>query len=119
MKKNISPLILTLLLIFITSCSSDSSDDLEPIPDPDPVDVTYTNTVKAIIDSNCTTSACHDSNSPAAGLNLTTYAGVKAVFKTGTALSQIETGAMPKNTSDLSTSTINKIKDWIANDYKE
>jgi len=121
MKKNIPPFVLSLLLIFATSCSSDSSDDLEPIPDPDPdpVAVTYTNTVKAIIDSNCTTSACHDSNSPAAGINLTTYAGVKAAFETGTALAQIESGAMPKNASDLSATTINKIKAWIANNYEE
>jgi len=119
MKKNIIPLILLFASIFIISCSSDSSDDMEPIPDPAPTEVTYTNTVKAIIDSNCTTSACHDSSSPAAGLNLTTYEGVKGGFQNNGALAQIESGAMPKNTSDLSTTTINKIKAWIANNYEE
>ena len=119
MKKNIFTLVLSLLLIFVASCSSDSSDDMEPIPDPDPVAVTYTNTVKAIMSSNCTTSACHDSTSPAAGLNLTAYASVKAAFDTGIALAQIESGSMPKNANDLSTTTINKIKAWIANSFEE
>jgi hypothetical protein len=117
MVKNAVPFALFLLLIFIISCSSDSSDDLELIIDP--VNVTYTNTIKAIMSQSCATTACHDNSSLAAGLSLTTYDGVKGAFENNGALAQIESGSMPKNASKLSISIINKITDWIDNGYKE
>lgn len=117
MRKNIFPLVLSLLLVSFTSCSSDSSDDMEPIPDP--VSITYTNTIKSITTSSCATSACHDNTAPTAGISLTTYAGVKGAFESNGALSQIESGAMPKNNPKLSATTINKIKSWVAANYVE
>ena len=45
---------LTLTSVFITSCSSNSTDDLVG---PIPVNVTYENDVKEIIESNCI--SCH------------------------------------------------------------
>lgn len=118
MKKYIFSLSLLLLAIVSNSCSSDS-DEMEPIPDPIPSNITYTNTVKAIMDQNCTTTACHDNNAPAAGLALTTFSGVKTGFQSKGALAQIESGAMPKGKAKLSQGTISKIKGWVANNYKE
>lgn len=117
MKKNIFPLVMSLLMIFLFSCSSDSSDDMEPTPDPDPV--TYTNTVNSIMTINCATSTCHDSSSPAQGLDLTNYTNVKDAFVNKNAMGLINLGNMPKNADKLSTSTINKLNDWIANNYEE
>lgn len=123
MKNIFYPLALTFIMFFFISCSSDSSDDMipspTPDPDPNPVEVTYTNTVKAITSSNCTASACHDNIAPQQGINLTNYAGVKSAFQSQGALAQIESGTMPKDTDDLSAATINKIKDWIANNYAQ
>ena len=105
-----------MVVSIITSCSSNSDDDMEPIT---PSNITYTNTVKMIIDQNCTTSACHDNNAPAAGLSLTSYSDVKTGFLSKGALSQIESGAMPKDKAKLPQATITKIRGWKANDYKE
>jgi hypothetical protein len=110
-------LICLLTTATIASCSSSSDDDMEPIPTPS--NITYTNTVKTIIDKNCTTSSCHDNNAPAAGLSFTTYDGVKIGFQSKGALSQIESGAMPKDEAKLPQATITKIKGWITNNYKE
>jgi mono/diheme cytochrome c family protein len=46
-----------ILALLSTSCSNDSDDDLAPPPPPQSNDVTYTGTVKAIIDGNCL--SCH------------------------------------------------------------
>ena len=74
MKKIILPLFVVLSLMLVTSCSSDSDDDTNPIDDL-PANVTYTNTVKGIIDGNCI--SCHGNpTSNSAPMSLTTLANV-------------------------------------------
>ncbi len=100
--------------LFLTSCSNDSDDDTGPIindPPPSNDPVTYTNTVKAIIDSNCLN--CH-TNPPvnSAPMALTTYTNVKDAVQNRGLIAQIESGDMPVNASMLSSSQIQAVKDW-------
>ena len=111
MKKTI--LLSAILLTFIFgACSNDSDDDMTPPPPPPPPpnNVTYANTVKAIIDSNCIN--CHG-NPPTnnAPMSLTTFDDVKNSVQSRSLIVRIENGTMPPSGS-LSTSQIQAIKDW-------
>lgn len=117
-------LVLTgILLAFIASCSSDSEADVtEPLPidNNEPATaVTYTNTIEKMITEGCSNTNCHGGGkSPL----LTNYEQIKTAFEaTGTwsALGRIESGNMPKNGSQFSQTSIDKIKEWIANGYLE
>lgn len=106
--------------LFIISCSSSDDDDTgTPPPTQLPTNITYTNTINSIMSQNCNVSGCHNTTTMASGFALSTYDEVKSAFQNKSALSQIETGAMPKNASKLSSATINNIKGWIAENYPE
>lgn len=75
----------------------------------------YINDIAPIISQNCSTSACHDNDSPKGNLSLTSYALVKTSLQ-GSGWTRIENGTMPKNGS-LTVSEIAIIKNWIDNDF--
>jgi len=77
--------IIALCLISLQACKHDSnSNNTTDNTNNDPTvtttcdsDTTYfVNTVYPILLSNCTTSQCHDANSPAEGVNLTNYSSI-------------------------------------------
>ena len=109
-----------LLTAFLTSCSSDSTDDLTIKP---PSNVTYTSNVKAFIDQSCATSGCHNAATNTAGLTLETYAQVKAAFQNRNALGRMEstTSPMPpvSKGGNLPSTTITVIKNWKDQGYLE
>jgi mono/diheme cytochrome c family protein len=108
---------LIILLIF-TSCSSDSADDDDDNMGP-PVDpVTYSGTVKAIIDGNCL--GCH-TNPPvnSAPMPLTTYDNVKDAVSNRGLIGRVESGTMPPVGDDLTSAQIKSIKDWQTGGFKE
>lgn len=86
-------------------------------------DNTYTNSIKAIMTSNCAMSGCHSASSSKAGVNLSDYANTKSVFKTGNGFCSIHHGSgcdpMPEGASALSAATIQKIDCWAQNGYTE
>ena len=105
-----------LLLFFVTSCSSGSEDEVIIKP-PSGSDVTYTGTVKAIIDGACLD--CHD-NPPSNGAptSLTTYQNVKdAVIGSGL-IGRVESGNMPQGGTPLTDSQVQAIKDWESGGFK-
>lgn len=113
-----------LVILFICSsffsCSNDSSDDLAPPPEDE---VTYTENIKAIMDSRC--NSCHD-NPPTNGapVSLSTYDEVKNETQNGELIDRIErtqgtAGVMPPAGNTLSSSQIQMIKDWMVEGYKE
>lgn len=116
MKKFFLPLVLSLSLLLI-SCANDSDDDVNPIPNNN-TDVTYSGNIKSIIDGNCI--GCH-SNPPqnSAPMSLTTYDNVKNAVQTRGLISQLESGAMPKDASKLSNASIQAIKDWQTGGFLE
>jgi|GEM_PF-7027289 citrate lyase alpha subunit len=119
MYKNL--LLFAILLAIAASCSSDSEADvIERIPTDvgeQVTTVTYTNTIGNMITEGCSSTNCHGGGrSPL----LTSYEQIKTAFQaTGTwsALGRIESGNMPKNGAAFSQTSIDKIKDWIANGY--
>jgi hypothetical protein len=116
---------LGLLTLFSISCSSGSESDISttPNPDPTPTSITYTNTIKSIITTNCI--SCHG-NPPTqnAPISLDTYAKVKAAVQNNglidlISLPQDNSNLMPKNGSRLPQSTIDKFTTWKNNGYVE
>lgn len=123
-KKVVKKFILIILcfpyLFTQTSCSSDSTSDLI---DSSPVEqVTYSQNIKTIIDSNCLT--CHGvTPSFGAPMSLTTYENVKdAVLNRGLIdrISREEgsTGAMPLGGPKLPINSINLIIQWQNQDFQ-
>ena len=106
--------ILSLLIVTI-SCSSDSDDGMSPTPTPI-TDVTYTGTVKAIIDGNCLN--CHGNpTSNNAPMSLTTLAQVQQAVTSRGLITRIENGTMPPN-GNLSAAQIQAIKDWQTDGFE-
>ncbi|WP_316633865.1 cytochrome c [uncultured Flavobacterium sp.] len=125
MKKIIA---LTILLAALTSCSnSDTYQDIQtpqtgtnPGTDPTAA-ITYTKTVKSIIDGNCI--SCHSSSGSASFRPLTTYAQVKTAIETAGLLTRIQLqngqqGLMPQG-GRMSQANIDLIVKWNTDGLKE
>ena len=101
-----SPFKILLVTLLFASCTNNEDNNL-PI---EVNNVTFTNTVKAIIDVNCT--GCHASP-PINGalMTLIAYNNVVEAVQNRNLIGRIEDGSMPLNGS-LSLSQIKAIKDW-------
>lgn len=77
--------------------------------------VTFSATVKPVIDTHC--KGCHSSSSPSGGIDLSTWAGVKAVAESGQLYGAIAWlngyTPMPQGSDQLPDCTIMQIKAWI------
>ena len=112
-------LAVVILSLFVLACSSggDDDDDLGPQNPPADTSVTYTGTIKAIIDDNCI--SCHKSPSAnGAPMSLITKANVQDAVTNRGLISKVESGAMPPIGTDLSAAQINSIKGWQAGGFK-
>lgn len=115
------PLLISFGIVFVIGCSNDSSSDL--INENQFDEVTYTNTVKAIIDNNCI--SCH-ATVPVNGapMSLTTYADVKnAVLNRGLlnriSRAQGAPGMMPNGGTRLPQAVIDQVYQWAENGFPE
>lgn len=81
----------------------------------DTTNVKYSTHIKPIIQNAC--QGCHSGTAPGGGINLATYAGVKAIADNGKFLGSISylTGysGMPKNGNKLTDCQITMVKLWI------
>ena len=108
-------------LALLQSCVNDSTSDL--IDGTTAGDVTYTNTVKGIVENNCL--FCHTSPPQnGAPMQLTTYADVKfAVLNRGLlnriSRAQGAPGMMPNGGTRLPQATIDKIAQWAETGFQE
>lgn len=78
MKKKTFLLVITLLLLSISSCDDQiniPSD--EDIPDSN---ISYSQHIQPIFNVRCATAGCHDDQTKAAGLSLTTYQNTTASY---------------------------------------
>jgi mono/diheme cytochrome c family protein len=107
-------LIAAFSVFLFAACTNETESDLldQNIPNT----ITYTNSIKSIIDSNCI--SCHGTN-PANGasISLTTYQNVKdAVLNKGLidkiSKTQDAAGMMPYGGTRLSQSTIDQVVNW-------
>jgi hypothetical protein len=112
MKNLFSLLLFTFLFV---SCSSDSTEDLTT---PTPTSVTYTASVKAIVDQSCATTGCHNSTANSGGLTLENYTQVKNAFQNRNALGRMESTSNPMPASgNLPSTSIEIIKKWRDQGY--
>ena len=118
--KNKIYLILTVSFLTFNSCTSDSVSDLEGINE---TNVTYSSTVKSIIDNNCI--QCHAAT-PVNGapMSLTTYENVKDAVLNRDLIDRISRaegspGAMPLGGPRLSQNNIDEINNWAANNFPQ
>lgn len=91
-----------------TNCNNSSACDTTA--------VTFSGAVQPILQTYCT--GCHGGSAPEAGVNLSTYAGTKAMATGGTLVGVITHkpgySPMPKNGNKLSACNIAKITKWVA-----
>jgi uncharacterized membrane protein len=121
MNKLKSSLLLITLGFLQFGCTNDSESDL--VGDSVIIDeITFTNTVKNIMDNNCV--VCHAAT-PVFGapMSLVTYADVKNAVQNNGLLDRIsraqgESGLMPISTR-LPQATIDKIESWAENGFEE
>jgi hypothetical protein len=107
--------VLVLTIMTLSQCKKEELDIAEcigTIP-------TYTADIKSILDVNCASSGCHNASSQKKGYNLSTYDGAVAGAAKSAFLGSIQHKSgyskMPKSSSKLSASDINKLSCWVQN----
>jgi len=99
--------LLLALTFLIYSCSS-SDDEPNPVPNGE---VTYTKTIKSIIDGKCLN--CHGSTlANGAPMSLTSLAEVKEAVTNRGLIGRVENGSMPLGGTALTTAQVTAIKNW-------
>lgn len=119
-------LLILLAIVAMAGCYNDKYDKLYPEPTGggggggggatcDTSNVTFTQTIKPILDSKCATGGCHDAATLAGGYNYTVYGGAKAGSKRMIGAITWASGfsAMPKGMNKLDACEITKITKWI------
>ncbi len=101
-------------------CYNDNAEDLYPtVPIGGTCDtstVTYSATIRPIIETSCATSGCHLGIAPT-GYDFSTHVGLASVANSGKLIVAIEhTGPnpMPQDAAKLDNCTIAKIKKWVS-----
>jgi hypothetical protein len=102
--------------IVVSSCYNDKEAYLYPFGSTcDSTNVTYSQTIAAIMTSNCNT--CHNTAQAQGGVITDTYAGVSTVALNGKLWAGVDWSAgfspMPKGGAKLSACDLAKIKHWI------
>lgn len=120
MPKNfLAGLLLACATLTLTMCKKESTATYDCTT----VTPTYNNDIKAIMNASCAISGCHDASSREAGINLSTYATVKAESANDRFLGSMEhlSGyrAMPEGASKLADASLQKIYCWIQNGQPE
>ncbi len=104
-----------LFLLFIGSCSTESDDDMIELS---AKDVTYSATIKTIIDDNCLN--CHV-NPPlnGASMSLLTFENVRDAVMNRGLIGRVDDGSMPPVGNVLTSVQVQAIKDWKSGGYQE
>ncbi len=105
-------------VFLLAGCYNDNRETLYPVTGGcDTAGVTYNGTIKTLTLQNCAFAGCHAGATPSAGLDLSTYAGLKVIAEGGSLLSSIrhESGysPMPKGAAKLSDCVISQYAAWV------
>lgn len=108
----------SLVLLGIAALLGTAACDVDEIThDCTAIAPTYTNSIKAIMDSNCAFSGCHSNNSQANGIDLSSYSSVSEEADKKRFRGSIEhvfgRSPMPKNRDQLSEVDRQQIYCWI------
>lgn len=112
--------VLSMATISVVGCYKDNAEEMYPPAGGgstcDTSNVTFSNTVNAIITTKCATAGCHATSSPT-GINLSSYAGIASIANSGKLMASIThsggASAMPKGLPKLDDCSIAKIKKWV------
>jgi mono/diheme cytochrome c family protein len=122
--KNVLALFSLTFALFVFSCGKDDGGD----PDPsncDTTDLTYTDDIKAILDTNCALSSCHSETEAMMQGSMHDYDAAKAFVANQLIIEAInheegvEAMPRPEGSAKLSDCTIDKIEAWVANGTPE
>ena len=109
-------IILILSLFVLPGCYYDTEEELYGATACDTTQVTYSLSVKPIIDSNC--NSCHSTSSAQGGVILDTHSSLKGYADSGKLLGAIRHepsySPMPKGGSKLNQCSIATIEKWVA-----
>jgi mono/diheme cytochrome c family protein len=114
MKKSV--FISAVFLFLLASCSSEIEDGefLSPVIN----DVTYSNTIKTIIENNCLD--CHRTPPRnGASISLTTSDNVQDAILNRGLIGRVENGSMPPVGDFLTEAEVQALKDWQSGDFKD
>jgi len=121
MNKRISALFWVVFVIQLTglsACYYDRESDLYLQPACDTTTVTWSGVVKPIIDEHCAYVGCHGGGTKSGDYDLTGYAGVLEIAKSGALVGSIEHQSnytpMPYQTTPLPECLISQIRIWVA-----
>ncbi len=113
-----SLLFLAICILSFSNCTYNSEEDLYPIEEPQDV-TSYSADILPIVETNCY--VCHQDGATCGDINLQGYDNLVVRVEDGSLLGSIkhEEGwsAMPQGASKLSDSQIQKVSDWIDQDY--
>lgn len=110
--------LLGLITIALSGCYYDIEDELYPEPCFIPVDIRYDFRIQQIVETNCTTSGCHEPNGTAPG-DFTSYNGLLPFLEDGSFENRVvELRTMPPS-GELAPCEIEQIKAWLAAGFPE
>lgn len=120
-------LLILLGVVVLAGCYNDKYDELYPQTTTgggttcDTSNVTFSQTIKPILDSKCAISGCHDAATLAGGYNFTTYSGVNAAKSrlVGAITWQSGYSQMPKGMNKLDDCSIVKVTKWVNDGAKD
>lgn len=106
-------------VLFVTSCSKDDNTQA----DCSGVTPTYNAEIVGIMNASCAYANCHDSGTRSGGIDLSSYAKVKAASANDNFLKSIKhqsgAEAMPQGSDKLADDVILKIECWIQNGWPQ
>jgi hypothetical protein len=112
--------LLSFAFLLFQSCYYDNAEELYANLQPDScntVDVSYAEFIQPLSDAQCAFSGCHIGASPAAGLDLSSYAGLKQIADDGKFVDRINAvnglPLMPQGGPKLPSCDISKITAWV------
>lgn len=119
MRKFITLAILLTSIIGVESCTYDNEEDLfgNINQNCDTSNVSFANDILPIMNASCNITGCHDSQTQAAGLDLTGHAGTSGAGGNGTLVGRIKGiggNLMPLGGTALPDCDISKIETWVA-----
>ena len=103
------------ILLVMASCASDSESDLTEST-PSNNEITYSNTIAAIVNQSCATTGCHDATTKQNGVDLSTFELARTSFM-DRGWARTEAGTMPPSGA-LPANTKAKIKEWIDTNFQ-
>jgi len=103
---------LLLASLSLGGCYYDVEEELYPGSFCDVANVTWSGTIKPIVDLTCATPGCHVAGGTGPG-NFTTYAGVKAKVDDGSFRSQVLVSQAMPPTGPLGSCSLQQIDIWL------